>query len=97
VDNAVRIYIDDDEGYSLWLNANSHGYVVNTERGLSGRYLKLHRASCGQLHRRDERQAIMTGEYVKVCATPIAQLEKWLHWALRDHPRLDPCRQCNPD
>jgi hypothetical protein len=43
---AVVIFKDDDNSYRAWLKANLHGFVVNTERSPSARYLKLHCAEC---------------------------------------------------
>jgi hypothetical protein len=39
-------FIDDDGSYTDWIARNPEGFVLNTYREPTPRYLKLHRATC---------------------------------------------------
>ena len=39
-------FVDDDQGYRLWVENNPDGYVLNTERIAKAGYLVLHGAEC---------------------------------------------------
>jgi hypothetical protein len=77
-DGATIEFRNDDEGYLAWVVDHPHGYVVNTTRGHSRSYLKLHRAKCRHVRVLQGGYVTWTsGEYVKVCATSRAVLERW--------------------
>lgn len=69
---------DDDDGYLAWVEAHPQGYVVNTTRGYSRSYLKLHRATCRHVRVLQGGYSTWTaGEYIKLCSTSRAELEGW--------------------
>jgi len=69
---------DDDAGYISWIHTHPDGFVVNTTRGHSRTYLKLHRASCKFVSVLQPGYSTWTtGEYIKVCSTYRATLESW--------------------
>lgn len=91
----VREFRDDDEGYSAWLAANSDGYVVNILRWHSANTARVHRADCWTISREQPaRGATWTGEYVKICATYLADLDQWA----TDHvgQSITRCGTCRP-
>ncbi|HUV80802.1 MAG TPA: hypothetical protein VMW40_08305 [Candidatus Bathyarchaeia archaeon] len=45
----MKKFIDDDRGYLDWIDRNPRGFVVNTYRNPSSKYLILHRATCGTI------------------------------------------------
>jgi len=57
----MRHFVDDDVGYREWLADHPSGFVINTGRNPTARYLMLHRANCW--HARGPAH----GEYSKVC------------------------------
>lgn len=70
--------------YLAWLDANPNSYVINTERGAS--------TSCFTRHMQLNAQvsAVHRPSYIKICSTPLDQLEEW---ALRHIGRAAP--RCN--
>jgi len=44
------VFLDNDEGYLLWLAENPNGYVINSDRQPRARYLVLHRATCPKIN-----------------------------------------------
>jgi hypothetical protein len=62
-------FLDNDAGYLAWVAAHPAGYVVNTERTPSARYLVLHRATCHTMKPRDVSDyRTWTTAYRKACA-----------------------------
>jgi hypothetical protein len=74
----VRHFVDDDSGYRAWLRANAAGYVVNTYRRPSARYLVLHRATCPSMQVYTEGGTMKGIEYSKLCAGTRRVLERYL-------------------
>lgn len=69
---------NDDDGYLAWIEAHPQGYVVNTTRGHSRSYLKLHRATCRHVRVLQGGYSTWTaGEYIKLCSTSRTVLEGW--------------------
>jgi hypothetical protein len=65
----VQVFVDDDEGYLLWLRGHYMGYVVNAERSLSAQAeLRLHEASCPTISGQPPGGSHWTGPYLKACA-----------------------------
>jgi hypothetical protein len=89
----MQRFEEDDAGYLMWVNYHPDGFVVNTERPPSPRYLMLHRAACSHISRATQ-QGRWTHDYLKVCAPSIAELEEW---ARREAGgRLQACHWCAP-
>ena len=42
----METFIDDDQGYLVWLSLNTDGFVLNSYRKLRPNYLRLHAATC---------------------------------------------------
>jgi hypothetical protein len=91
----------DDRGYLQWVQANSHGFVLNAG-SITAHITRLHRAECGTIkgtppHARGEHypETPWTGRYWKVCSLDKDEL---LSWARQNHKGKDPslCRVCSP-
>jgi len=75
----VEIFRHDDERYERWLRANRDGFVVNARQRITPAYLRLHHAWCDRITvLRAGGSTWTAGEYVKVCASDRAELERWL-------------------
>lgn len=90
----MQTFVDDDEGYLAWLEANPTGFVVNTTRTPTNAYLVLHRASCGYI-RSSEKTNWTTTNFIKVCSEQVADLEEWAK--ATSGGLLNPCQRCKPD
>jgi hypothetical protein len=89
----VQVFRDDDAGYLAWIHQHPDGFVVNAERHPSPSYLMLHRAQCAHIARASQ-QGRWTVAYVKICASAVAELERWASTVVGG--RLQPCRWCAP-
>jgi hypothetical protein len=68
-------FVDDDPGYLAWIAAHPDGYVLNSERKPTARYLVLHRATCHTMApRRATDRRTWTISYRKTCADTAAEL-----------------------
>jgi hypothetical protein len=90
------MFQDEDEAYASWLATNGTGYVLNAYRKPTSDYLMLHRVSCGHLHRKDDRQLKLTGDFIKICSTSVDDLQRWAELHVDPNARLDPCQVCKP-
>jgi hypothetical protein len=91
----ATVFDHQDEEYLLWIEANSHGYVVNAYRNLHPTYLMLHRAVCTTISGTPARGSTWSnGEFIKICADSLADIENWVNRETRG--ALRPCRRCNP-
>ena len=43
---SIADFVDDDAWHLAWLNVHPNGYVINTHRAPTSKYVVLHRASC---------------------------------------------------
>lgn len=78
----------DERGYLEWLDANPHGYVINTTRSMSPSYMVLHRATCptiSQYNQMCREGGFTERDYIKVCALTHEELRDWV----RGHGRPD--------
>jgi 5-methylcytosine-specific restriction endonuclease McrA len=78
------LFDKDDEGYQAWLISHPDGYVLNSYRKLSPKYLVLHRTGCHTIS--DYRQhagkpAFTGGQYIKICGLHPGDLLAWLRAA----------------
>ncbi len=73
----VGEFRDDDLGYLQWLDTHPDGYVVNILRSYSANAARVHRASCWTITGLRGKGASLTGQYVKVCAEQLAELDRW--------------------
>jgi len=82
----------DDSGYLAWLGSHPQGYVVNCNNPPLASYVKLHRASCGHLHRAGVKH--WTKDYMKLCAPTSGLLDKHVFSEVGVYP--DRCPACHP-
>lgn len=94
LDVAVGEFRDDDAGYLQWLAAHADGYVVNIVRSYGRSTARLHRASCWTINGQPSNGVALTGQYVKVCALQLAELDQWAIDQV-GHP-IARCGACHP-
>jgi len=89
-------FLDNDIDYLAWTGANPAGYVLNSEREPSPRYLVLHRSTCYTMSPRGAADArTWTTAYRKTCATRVGSL---VDWAIAHAGRPPaPCSRCRPE
>lgn len=70
----------DDQAFQRWIAGHSDGYVLNTYRNPSAKYMPLHRASCNGVTELDKYQpgAYTERDYIKVCADTREALADWV-------------------
>lgn len=91
----MQVFDRDDAGYVGWLDANPHGFILNSFRGPKPDYLILHQAACKSVSRMaDPPVRWTTGDYIKVCATNAAEIEAWCRKEAGSSPQ--PCGMCKP-
>lgn len=74
-------YRDQEAAYRTWLAKHPDGWVLNTNRRPSNRYLILHRTSChtiSQYRQHEGTEAFTGGRYAKACATHPGALLAWI-------------------
>jgi len=91
-------FVDDDMRYLDWIKDNPHGFVINSYRNPSQRYLMnryyiLHRATCDSISSQKARNHT-SGEYLKICSLDIAKLEQWVR--AKTGGSLKQCGLCHP-
>jgi serine/threonine protein kinase len=92
-------FIGNDKAYLRWLDENQGGYVVNTSRSISPKYMVLHKATCGMIK---STNGIPPGgfterNYIKICSKTVEGLQSWV----KQHGRPDgsfssSCGACRP-
>jgi hypothetical protein len=88
-------FLDDDAGYLAWLASNPAGFVLNSERTPSARYLVLHRAACHTMRPRDGADTRnWTVAYRKLCAVRPHDLVQWAQANAGARPST--CGTCRP-
>jgi hypothetical protein len=94
------VFDDVDDDYFEWLEKHPDGFVVNTTRNWSSKYMVLHRAACTFISKpvhEKEPGGFTERDFVKICAEEIAPLRAWVI----GHGRLDgsfskECSVCKP-
>jgi len=84
-------FIDDDDAYLGWIAGQRGGFVVNSYRRPTPRYLVLHRASCFTIST-PSRTNWTTHAYIKLCAQRRDVLESWIEEYVGRRPRT--CQLC---
>ena len=73
----IEHFSDDEAAYLQWVQSHQYGYVVNLDKArIYPQYPMVHRAS-HKLISSPERTNYTTNEYMKVCSTDLAALERW--------------------
>jgi hypothetical protein len=91
----VHVFDRNDAAYVDWLEANPHGFVLNSYRRPQPGYLILHRVACKSVSRTAEPPVRWTtSDYVKVCATDVAAIRAWCRQEAGG--QAQPCGQCRP-
>jgi hypothetical protein len=76
---ALETFDRSDSAYFDWVRRNPDGYVVNTERRISPKYMQLHRATCGSITRYSGGASpggFTERDYIKVCAMSVDELSR---------------------
>jgi hypothetical protein len=89
-----REFRDDDPGYLAWIAEHPGGFVINIRRGHNPSDARLHLASCGWISGENSRRGPWTGQFVKVCADELAELEQWATDNVGGP--ITRCRTCRP-
>jgi hypothetical protein len=84
----VSEFVDDDKGFAQWMKDNPRGFVVNCDRKPTDQYMTMHRVRCLS------RQPPRTGDYRKVCAPTVDELDMWAFKTVQATP--DRCTVCHP-
>jgi hypothetical protein len=86
---------DSDDEYMGWLAGHPDGYVINILRGRNPTTAKVHRASCRTINGVPARGVTWTtGDYVKVCADHLADLDQWAIEQVGES--IQRCGTCHP-
>jgi hypothetical protein len=96
----TAIEFNSDDEYQRWRESHPHGFVINTTRPATRRYMVLHRASCTYISepKHEKGPGGFTERNVqKVGAEDIESLREWV----AVHGRLErtfsnECGRCNP-
>lgn len=93
----MKEFVNDDAGYIEWLESNSqNGYVLNSYKNTSAKYLPLHHATCVKLKDNNGSNSLnpFTGEgYKKLCFQSSQDIYDWMH---HNYPYSKRCSYCNP-
>lgn len=95
LESDVCEFRDDDAGYLQWLAAHPNGYVVNILRSYSPSASRLHHARCWTIQGQQSKEVALTGQYVKICAEQLAELDQWAVEQMRQP--IARCGTCHPD
>ena len=78
-----------DDEYIVWLDAHPNGYAVNTYHEPSGRYLMLHRTTCGKARQQNPTSTT----YSKFGAMTVEEAQ---NFAAEQGGDLHACQICHP-
>ena len=91
----MQVFDHDDAGYVGWLEANPHGFVLNSYRSPQPSYLILHRATCSSISRTSEPPVRWTtSDFIKICSNEVTEIEAWCRRETGTGPQ--PCGMCRP-
>lgn len=94
----VLEFTDSDIAYLEWISQNSDGFILNSRRKITRRYMVLHAAHCP--HVTKYKKYLPSGgfterNYIKVCSPQRRNLLEWV----RKHKTKDfssVCKHCIP-
>lgn len=91
----VQYFIDNDQAYLQWMEANPAGFVLNTGRTEASTYTMLHRSGC--MHITEYEGLRNTESRAKVCSNDAYELYDWCR---ENRPAVgrfhEQCKTCNP-
>lgn len=91
--NGFEQFVNDDEGYLNWLQANPHGLVINSHRRPVSNYLMLHRTSCKHI-KPPAHTNFTTTAFIKTCSNEVSALVEWAR--TETGGELKSCGICKP-
>jgi hypothetical protein len=91
-------YLNNDDSYWSWVNANTSGFVINSYKSTasSGGPWMLHRATCTWITNAENPT---TGDYYKMCSINAQELTQWAEKERAEKgykDTLQRCTKCNP-
>lgn len=92
-------FTGDDASYLRWLEEHPDGFVINTSRQRTPKYMVLHKAICGLIKSTNGVAAggFTQRGYVKICATSLGVLTKWvINHGRPDGSFTQACGICKP-
>lgn len=92
----AKIFKNDEVGYLEWIENNPNGYVINTFKNISSKYLVLHRASCHTIkpNKSTKMGAFTERNYIKICADTERNLLKWIQQSDSGNDFSQKCLKC---
>ena len=92
------VFENNENGYLQWIAANPEGYVLNSYRRISPKYMVLHRATCRTINeylKNMAENAFTGGQYMKICSSNHADLSAWVN-ASGGNGFTKLCAKCYP-
>lgn len=93
----VKVFQDQEKEYMKWLASHPKGYVVNTTKSRSIKYMVVHTSTCHSISSNPEKEWKFTGpDYIKICSDDPGSLQRWIKQQ-GGSGFTKVCRICNPD
>ena len=70
--------VDQETEFRDWRKGNPDGYILNTTRKPSDKYLILHTARCWTISGEPARGRYGTKDFIKVCAPKRHEIDAWV-------------------
>jgi len=86
-----------DDEYQKWVHSNLVGFVVNTYKAPSSKYMVLHAHNCRTINELASfagDDAFTKNGYTKICSDSIKELEDWMKGEGFSFSKE--CQKCNP-
>lgn len=93
----MREFMNDDEGYAVWLKNHPSGFVLNVRRNPGPNYTVLHRAACQTIAKPRDEGAYTGRGYGKVVAHAVDELRAYTRSLGRTDGSFSAvCSKCAP-
>lgn len=93
----MQEFIDNDDGYAVWLKDHPSGFVLNIRRNPSASYAVLHRALCHTIATPRDDGAYTERGYRKVVANAVDDLLSYTRTLGRTDDSFSlVCSKCDP-
>lgn len=90
-------FMDDDDGYAVWLKDHPSGFVLNVRRNPGAGYTVLHRAFCQTIAKPRDDGAYTGRGYRKVVANAVDELRSYTRSLGRTDGSFSAvCSKCDP-